>query len=356
MTWSLPSKPKILIIKLRSIGDVIYNTVVYSPIKRTWPDAHLTVVVEPPSYDIIRYHPAIDEILVFDKKPLSKQIKFYWKLFKERYDIAIDMHEGPRGAGMCFLSFVPFRIGHKFAPRSFAYNTKIDFSDLKPNHPIDYQVGLIKKLGVAFDQIQPDVYVPQNIHDQADRLLKEKGVSDQFCIIHPGARLHDQWQLQKFADLVNIISQQYGLRIILTCGPGQENVTKEIIERTKNTPCAFIQTGLNELAAITKRAEFVICHNGGYMHLAAAVGTPTIALFGTSNAGIWRALGKNHVILQHKPDGFPYASRTTHRDCLDKERNCKERITVEEVLNAINQIRKVSKNCNPGSRLWNNLR
>lgn len=344
MKWSLPPNPKILIIKLRSIGDVIHNTVIYSPIKKTWPDSHLTVVVEPPSYDIIRYHPAIDKILIFDKKTISKQFKFYWKLFKECYDIAIDMHEGPRGAGMCFLCFATFRIGNKFAPRSFVYNTKIDFSDLKPKYPIDYQVALMKKLGVVFDHIQPDVHVPQNIHDQADRLLKEKGISDKFCIIHPGARLHDQWQLQKFAELVDIIGQQYRLKIILTCGPGEENIIKEIIERIENVPYVFIQTGLNELAAISSRAEFVICHNGGYMHLAAAVGTPTVALFGTSNPEIWGPLGKNHVVLQHKLDDFPSTSKIIHRDRLDSEHNCKERITVEEVLNAINKVLKDSKN------------
>jgi ADP-heptose:LPS heptosyltransferase len=338
MTWSPPQKPKILLIKLRSIGDVIYNTVVYSPIKKAWPDAHLTVVVEPPSYDIVRYHPDIDRVLVFDKKTIQKQIKFYWKLLAERYDIAIDMHEGPRGAGMCFLSCAPFKIGNKFAPRSFVYNTKIDFSDLKPKHPIDYQVALIKKLGVAIDKIQPDIYVPQDIHDQADRLLKEKGVLDPFCIIHTGARLHDQWQLQKFADLVDIISQRYGLKIILTCGPDQESEVHEILRKIKNATCIFIQTGLNELAAITKRANFVICHNGGYMHLASAIGTPIVALFGSSNPNIWSPLGNNHVILQHT------VSKSNQKDSLDKRPNYKEHITVEEVLDGVDQVLGNSKN------------
>jgi ADP-heptose:LPS heptosyltransferase len=76
MTWSPPPKPKVLIIKLRSIGDVIYNTVVYSPIKKAWPDAHLTVIVEPPSYDIVRYHPDIDRVLIFDKKTIQKKSGF----------------------------------------------------------------------------------------------------------------------------------------------------------------------------------------------------------------------------------------------------------------------------------------
>ena len=73
----LPKKPRILLIKLRSIGDVIYNTSVYSPIKRAWPSASLTVIVEPPAYDIVRYHPDVDEVLVFRKGSLLGQIAFY---------------------------------------------------------------------------------------------------------------------------------------------------------------------------------------------------------------------------------------------------------------------------------------
>ena len=136
---NIPQKAKILLIKLRSIGDVVYNTAVYSPLKSRFPDAHLTVVVERPSYDLVCDHPDVDDVLCFEKGSFWKQVKFYSRLMREGYDVAIDMHEGTRGAVMCFLTCAPIRIGHKFAKRSFLYNTKLNFSDLKPKFPIDYQ-------------------------------------------------------------------------------------------------------------------------------------------------------------------------------------------------------------------------
>jgi ADP-heptose:LPS heptosyltransferase len=335
---SLPPKPKILIIKLRSIGDVIYNTAIYAPIKKTWPDARLTVVVEPPSYEIVRYHPDIDKVLIFDKSTLANQVNFYWNLYKENYDIAIDMHEGPRGAGMCFLSSAYHKVGNKFAPRSFVYNTKIDFSDLKPKHPMDYQVALIKKLGVQFDQPKPNIFIPEYIHERVDRLLIEKGIPDSFYVMHSGARPYDQWQLQKFADLAKIINQQYGFKVVLTCGPGQENTVEKIIRKIENIPYVFLQAGLNELAAITKRSKFVVCHNGGYMHLSAAVGTPTIALFGTSSPHIWSPLSTNHIILRYKPDQSFFSPKNMHKLGIQKDFSGKEFITVEEALSAVNKI------------------
>ena len=74
---NIPQKAKILLVKLRSIGDVVYNTTVYGPLKKCFPDAHLTVLVERPSYDLVCDNPYVDEVLCFDKKPLWKQIQFY---------------------------------------------------------------------------------------------------------------------------------------------------------------------------------------------------------------------------------------------------------------------------------------
>ena len=83
----LPKNPKFLIIKLRSIGDVVYNTAVYAPLKRSFPDSHLTVLVEHFSLDIVRHHPDIDQVLCFEKKFWLYQLGFYYRLFANRYDV-----------------------------------------------------------------------------------------------------------------------------------------------------------------------------------------------------------------------------------------------------------------------------
>ena len=111
-------------IKLRSIGDVVYNTAVYAPLKKCFPDSRLTVLVERPSYDLVCDHPDVDEVLCFEKGLFWSQVQFYGRLIFAGYDVAIDMHEGTRGAVMCFLTRALLRIGNKFAKRSFLYNTK----------------------------------------------------------------------------------------------------------------------------------------------------------------------------------------------------------------------------------------
>ena len=139
-------------------------------------------------------HPDVDDVLCFEKGSLWKQIQFYSRLIRERYDVVIDMHEGTRGAVMCFLSFARFKIGGKFARRSFLYNTKINFSDLKPAIPLDYQVALISKLGVPFENPQPIIHVSDAWRKSAHDLLISKNFDPEkpYCIIHPGALKYDQ--------------------------------------------------------------------------------------------------------------------------------------------------------------------
>ena len=337
----LPLKPKILLIKLRSIGDVIYNTSVYTPLKQHFPDSHLTVLVERPSFDLVRNHPDVDEVLCFSKGTLWEQLGFYWKLFLQKYDMAIDMHEGTRGAIMCWLTRARFRVGHKHAKRSFLYNVKLEFDDLKPKYPLDYQVALIKKLGASFDRVSPAVHLSEKSRDEARSLLEEKGIGakDPYCIIHPGTRkIYNQWQYEKFARLANMLSSEYGLKIILTCGPGENDQAQAVMDRMEDTPFVFITAELQELAVITEGAEFAVCHNGGYMHLSSVLGTPVVALYGSVHPRVWRPLGERDVVVYKQVECSPCNHQTRKKVCYQGDAECKQIITVQDVLQGIDKI------------------
>jgi lipopolysaccharide heptosyltransferase II len=337
----LPPKPKILLIKLRSIGDVVYNTSVYTPLKRCFPDSHLTVLVEKPSYDLVRNHPDVDEVLCFNKGSLLQQMRFYWELFARGYDMAIDMHEGTRGAIMCFLTRARFRVGHKHAKRSFFYNVKLEFNDLQPKFPVDYQVALIKKLGANFDKVSPAVYLSEASRENARRILEDNGIraEDPYCIIHPGTRkIYNQWQYEKFARLADRLSSDYGLKIVITCGPGEEDQAQAMIDQIKGTPYTFILTELRELAVITEGAEFAVCHNGGYMHLSSVLGTPVIALYGSVHPRVWRPLGERDVVVYKQLECSPCNHQTRKKECYKGDAECKQIITVEDVLCGVDQI------------------
>ncbi len=336
----LPKNPKFLIIKLRSLGDVVYNTAVYTPLKRSFPGCHLTVLVEHFSLDVVRHHPDIDEVLCFEKKSWLHQLGFYYRLFANRYDVVIDMHEGTRGAVMCFATQAPYRVGHKFAKRSFLYNIKLEFCDLNPKQPIDYQVALIKKMGVEFGEIAPSVHIPESAQTTAEQLLQAEGIDthELFCILHPGAKIYDLWEAEKFARLADMVYSRYHIKTLLTCGPGQKHQVDEIIPKIKNVPYAFISTSLETLGAITQKAQFVVCHDGGYMHFASALGTPVVGMLGWTNPEIWRPPGNNTTIVSKEIECRPCNLQTRKEECWNGRPECKSLITVEDVLTAIDEV------------------
>jgi len=339
----IPPKAKILLIKLRSIGDVVYNTAVYTPLKESFPNASLTVLVERPSYDLVSDHPDIDEVLCFEKGSLWSQIKFYSRLIRAKYDVVIDMHEGTRGAVMCFLTLAPIRIGHKFAKRSFLYNTRIGFSDLEPKFPIDYQVALIKKIGVTFKKISPLISISELSDQKAEILLTKNGIKkdDDYCVIHVGTKKkYDQWQYEKFARLVEIIPNKYKLRVLLTCGPNERGHIESVVNLVQEKKVACIQTGLQELAAITKRARFVLCHNGGYMHMASVLGASVIALFGVVHPRVWKPLGRKDIVIYKGIECSPCNDRTRKPECYKGDAECKRVIEVGDVLESVERILK----------------
>ena len=332
---------KILLIKLRSIGDVVYNTAVYSPIKKIFPNSQLTVLVEPASYEIVAGHPDVDNVICFKKESFFSQLKFYYRLFKKRYDVAIDMHEGTRGAVMCFISFARFRIGNKLAKRSFFYKVKVDFSDLAPKHPLDYQVAMITKLGIPITKPRPNIHITDTCRKTARDLLFSKGLhpDKSYCIIHPGARKHDQWQFEKFAEVAKYCHARFNLNIILTCGPGQSDQVERLIQcLSKDVPYTFIATNFLVLLAITEDAKFVVCHNGGYMHAASAIETPLVALFGSTDYRVWRPFGKKSLILHKDVDCWPCSFNTIKRVCWDGKPECKELISCEDVIEGIKNL------------------
>ena len=337
----IPTKAKILLIKLRSVGDVVYNTAAYAPLKKFFPDSHLTVLVEKPSYDLVCDHPDVDEVLCFEKGSFGKQLKFYRRLVRGGYDVAIDMHEGTRGAIMCFLTCAPIRIGHKFAKRSFLYNTKFEFSDLKPKFPIDYQVALIKKMGVPFDDVAPVVHISDLAKQSAKILLAKNGIKegDEYCIIHSGTRkIYDQWQYKKFARLVEVIPEKYKLKVIVTCGPGEGSQAESVLRLLPSRQITYIQTRLQELSAITQGARFALCHNGGYMHVASVLGTPVVALFGVVHPRMWKPLGHRDEVIYKNIECSPCDERTRKPECYEGDAECKRVIEVEDVLEAIERI------------------
>ena len=197
-------------------------------------------------------------------------------------------------------------------------------------------------MGVHFDHVEPSIYISESARHRARDLLTENGIQNgyKYCVIHPGTKkVYDQWQYEKFSRLAEIIPKKYGVKVVLTCGPDEKTQVERVTKLVHSSEVVCIQTGLQELSAITQGASFVVCHNGGYMHLASAMGAPVIALFGVVHPDVWKPLGQRDQVVYKNIECSPCYDHTRKPECYEGDAECKRVIEVDDILKAVERLR-----------------
>src|SRR4051812_13288990 len=151
---SRAERVKILLLRLRLIGDVVFTTPAIRALRRTYPDAHLTYLVEPHAAPVVINNPHLDQVIVAPRqrgaRRLLDDVALARRLRRERFDVAIDLHGGPRSAWLTWASGAPRRIGYTIAGRSWMYTDVIArAADLTPRHSVLNQWDLLAPLGIG---------------------------------------------------------------------------------------------------------------------------------------------------------------------------------------------------------------
>lgn len=345
---------KILIVKTSAIGDVIHTLPSLWSLRARFPDAHIAWLVEETAADVVLGHPALNRVLVAARKTwlhdlrrgrllrtLSGFVRFVRHLRDTRYDLIIDFQGLLKSAMWVLLARgrrkAGFGPGMEHAEYSYlALNERIPAVDMN-QHAIDRSLLLLKGLGVPSAGIRYTVPIPAEQDSQATALLQACEVleGDRLAAINPMARWATKlWEPQFFAALAERLEHE-GIRVVFTGGQSDKAAIDEIA-RFMTRPLRRLdgRTRLTTLAALYRRAQVVVTTDSGPMHLAAAVGTPVVALFGPTAP--WRTgpYGPNHVIIRADLTCSPCFKK----QCLTtayEERACMKRLTVDDVAQAV---------------------
>lgn len=336
----------ILLTKLRYIGDVLLTTPAIRLIRQAYPEAHITMVVNKGTEDVLRYNPHLDRVLAIDytflksvsfHKVLSYEWNFLQRLREFRYDLSVDFASGDRAAFMSLFSGVPCRIGFTSHEgfRRWIFNRQSEI--FAPIHTVERSLLLLKQtLGLETDDKSLELYTGKEEEDYIMQLLQRHNLmGKRFVVIHPGAKFwFKRWPLERFAILTDILQKEMGLKVILTGGEQETEDIQFIISQMKTTGLSLAgRLTILQLAALYKRALLFIGNDSGPMHIAAASGTPVIALFGPTEPEIWGPWGGGHLTICKKVPCSP----CSNRGCNLKPYNCMEQISVDEVLQGVYQ-------------------
>ncbi len=348
--------PKVLLIRLRLIGDVVFTTPAIRALREALADAHLTYLVEPTPAGVVRDNPHLDEVrvvpLVRGWRRLLTDLRLAWQLRRERYDLVIDFHGGPRASWLTWATGAPRRIGYHIPGRSWMYSEVVARPrELRPRHSVENQWDLLHGLAPALARPANPERDRVEMRESADaaatvaRRLVQAGVGmhDQLIVIHVSAgNPFRRWPSEFFEELASrLVAGDPVRRIILTAGPSEAGAARLIAERARTALGRWhdrILTGeessLAELRSLVTRAALYIGGDSGPLHVAATSDVPIVGLYGPTlsiRSAPWRpaSLVTESVEVRDLPCR-PCAQRT----CEPGDFRCLTRLTPDLVLAA----------------------
>ena len=308
---------RILLIRLSSIGDVLLASPVAEKLRQHFPNAHITWVVETKSKDVIEGNPFVDEVLVWHRKSWksdARQKKEYLQLINLNYnflqsiralqaDLVINMQDDFRSAVLANISGAKYRVCPKTFRKSNKWFANVLVDNTMEKHVMLKYVSLLSPLGIDVKDARMTMPFTSQDSAYANSLLFEQNLqSKQFVVLNPAASSEKKiWPTKYYAALADLLIEKCNTQVIFLGADSDRDLVAEIICKMNHKAHDFSgRTTLNQLGALVEKAQLFISGDTGPLHIAAAVGTPTVSLFGPTNSEKYAPLGKLHVTLAGK--------------------------------------------------------
>ncbi len=346
---NLKSQIKRILIRCPNwIGDVMLSIPSISLVREAFPSAHISILIKSNLSPLLEGNPDIHEIISFNPETMSviEKLKFYRGLKEKNFDLAILLTNSFESALFIYLAGIKERIGYNKDMRGIFLTEKIPMPSRKSPrmHQADFYLTLIKSISVVSGQWsvvsnnKVYFYIPEGIQNDVDKFWDEKGLSKKSPVIgmNIGASYGPakRWLPERFAELADRIYSELKGEVILFGGSGDFNIEAEIKVRMKNKALSMVgKTTLKSLAAMIKRCHLFITNDSGPMHIAAAVGTPIVAIFGSTDPSETSPLCDKYKIVSKPVDCSP----CWKRECPTDHR-CMELIKVSDVMDAVKEM------------------
>ncbi|MCL2830384.1 MAG: putative lipopolysaccharide heptosyltransferase III [Betaproteobacteria bacterium] len=329
-----------LVIKLRHHGDVLLTTPVFSALKAIVPQIEIDALVYAETAEMLSLHPAISELHKIERHTKHKgfmaqcsaELALLRRLRERRYDLVLHLCEHPRGAWMTRLTGARWAVAPQVPGRSFFWRES--FTHLyaeprgRPRHTVERNLDALRRVGIvtAWEERENKLFRPPPLalvpgaeaQERVDTLLAGRGLeAKRFILMHPASRWTFKcWTSAGWVDLIQRCVDA-GWQVVLVSGPAVEEtaMVAAITTLSALTPLSVPgadsgpvhnlagQLSLKELAALTARARLLVGVDSAPMHIAAAVGTPVVALFGPSSEREWGPWQVPHRIVSN--EAFP---------------------------------------------------
>ena len=339
--WDWSKVRKVLLVRLRSIGDTVLSTPSLFALRRFLPNAQIDILVEDWVAPVLDGHPFADNVLVLERGGLRARSRTAWQLRSAGYDVVYNLHGGTTATFLTRASGARHRVGLKTYQYAQLHNHQVPSPLLlwgqQKAHSVEQQLALLGWTGVPVtDRPQTHLAVTPEAAASVQQRLTEAGLEQrEIALIHPTtAFATKQWATANFARVAEALARR-GFAPVAIAAPHEHEVIDALLKESQVRIVSFELT-LPEVAALAARSEVFVGNDSGIAHIAAAVGTRSVVIFGSSNVAHWRPWNKAaaEVVLEEMP------CQPCHGYFCEKfpQPECILRVPVERVVAAIDRI------------------
>lgn len=301
---------RILISRMKFIGDVVLTTPVIRSVRNAFPDAFIAYMADAQAVSLLEHNPCLNEIIPFDfaRPTWREQSRVAVLLWRRHFDLAIDLFGNPRSALLTLLSGAHTRVGLDRPGRGRLFTVRVrDGAGAKT--AIDFHMQFLNAIGIPRTAERTEIFLTDAERAIAQRMIcnAAQGSGPIVCL-HPGATWPaKRWLPERFAAVAEIVRERFGARVILTAGPKDGDVIRRVQNTSVRPLPVFEGLPLRQLAAVLNQCRACVANDSGPMHIAAAVGTPTIGIFGPGEEDIWfpYPAEEGHASLRHNVPCHP---------------------------------------------------
>ena len=328
---------KILVIKLRGIGDVILSTVVLDNLRSDFPDAQIDFLTEKPSKEALKHLPQLNSIVLFDRKSTFERIKLMFRIRKSKYDLILDLFSNPSTAQITYLSRAPYRCGFPYKGRKYAYNY-FGPEERDQLHSADLHLEFLNKCGLSSQSNNLHFGIAKDdLSFASDYLNSTRKTNDLLICLSPsGGWESKKCDPEKFAEIGQEIMSSYSCSLFILWGPGDKAEAEKIKEIMGDDVYLAPPTTIGQMAASLKLSDAVIANDSGPMHISTSVGTPTLSLHGPTNPLLQGPYGSKHEW-----------TRNESLDCIEcnlldcpKNHECFRELSLADVMSKFDNMLK----------------
>jgi len=331
--------PRILILRLSSIGDILLTTPFLQQVRNRFKQAHITYIVKKEFSDLLKYNPHINHLIKFDSSfGIAELLDLTRELKEKEFDIIFDLHNNLRTNRLTstYKRYKVSKIKKDKFKRWLLIHLKVNLFKKIRTAPEKYrQTG--QHYNIKDDNEKVQIFLNDDIEQEVNQLLRKNNLQKgQYLCLAPGAaHFTKMWPLEYVEKLISKISDMSDIKIALVGGPNEKDILAQY-KTNKNVINFSGQTSLLQSAGILKYAKGIITNDSGLMHMAVAVDIPIIALFGSTAEELgFFPFRANASILQVEDLWCRPCTHIGREKCPLGHFNCMRQITVNQVFNAI---------------------